>query len=133
MLGLDYGERRIGVALSDTLRITAQPHSVIDLTTDDFWAKLAEITAAQDVDEVVVGLPVSLSGDEGPSASAARRFGEDVAEITGLAVTYQNEQFSSVVAERALLEGGKSRQDRREMRDKVAAAVLLQDYLDGQP
>ncbi len=132
MLGLDYGERRIGVALSDPLRMTAQPHSVIDLTTDDLATRLAEIMAQGDVDEVVVGLPVSLSGDEGPSAVAARRFGQDVAEITGLAVTYQNEQFSSVVAERALLEGGKSRQDRREMRDKVAAAVLLQDYLDTQ-
>jgi len=108
----------------------AQPHSVIDLTKDDLAAALTDIVAAEDIDEVVVGLPVSLSGDEGPSARAARRFGDEVARITGLSVSYQNEQFSSVVAERALLEGGLSREDRRDMRDKVAAAVLLQDYLD---
>jgi len=108
----------------------AQPHSVIDLTKDDLAAVLADIVVAEDIEEVVVGLPVSLSGDEGPSARAARQFGDEVAQITGLSVNYQNEQFSSVVAERALLEGGLSRQDRRDMRDKVAAAVLLQDYLD---
>ena len=108
----------------------AQPHSVIDLKRDDLATALTDLLAAEEIDEIVVGLPVSLSGDEGPSARAAREFGEEVVQITGLSVIYHNEQFSSVVAERAMLEGGLSRQDRRDMRDKVAAAVLLQDYLD---
>jgi putative Holliday junction resolvase len=78
----------------------------------------------------VVGLPTGLSGDEGPSAEAARTFGELVAKATGLPVEYQDERFTTVTAEAALLEGGLSRDRRREVRDKVAAAVILQTYLD---
>ncbi len=79
---------------------------------------------------IVVGLPTGLSGAEGPSAKAARTVGDMVAEATGLPVEYQDERFTSVTAEAALLEGGVRRAKRRDVRDKVAAAVILQTYLD---
>ena len=78
----------------------------------------------------MVGLPTSLSGGEGPAAAAARAFATLVAEATGLPMEYQDERFTTVTAETALLEGGVSRAKRRDVRDKVAAAVILQMYLD---
>lgn len=83
-----------------------------------------------DVERIVVGLPTGLSGVEGPSAEAARTVGTAVAEATGLPVEYQDERFTTVTAEAALLEGGVRRAKRRDVRDKVAAAVILQTYLD---
>ncbi len=82
------------------------------------------------VERIIVGLPTGLSGVEGPSAKAARAFGSLVAEATGLPVEYQDERFTTVTAESALLEGGVRREKRRDVRDKVAAAVILQAYLD---
>ena len=78
----------------------------------------------------MVGLPVSLSGDEGPAAGAARDFGVRVAEATGRDVVFVDERFTTVVAEGALLEAGMRRSRRREVKDKVAAAIMLQAYLD---
>jgi putative Holliday junction resolvase len=83
-----------------------------------------------DVERIVVGLPTGLSGVEGPSAKAARIVGDAVGEATGLPVEYQDERFTTVTAEAALLEGGVRRAKRRDVRDKVAAAVILQTYLD---
>ena len=79
---------------------------------------------------IVVGLPTSLDGSEGRVAEAARQFGTEVADITGVVVEFYDERFTSVVAERALLEANVRRGKRRAVRDKVAAAVMLQAYLD---
>lgn len=130
MLGLDPGERRVGVALSDPTGIIAQPHCVIERHREDVESRVRQICTEYEVVEIVVGLPVSLRGGEGPAAVAARAFGRDVAEMTGLPVTFADERFTSVLAEDALLEAGVRRQARREVRDKVAAAVMLQAFLD---
>jgi putative Holliday junction resolvase len=130
ILGLDPGERRIGVALSDAGGIIAQPHEVIDRHTDAVPDRLQALIDEYAVDRIVVGLPVSLSGDEGPAAALARSFGSRVAEWTGLVVEYADERFSTVTAERVLLESGLTRKKRRDVRDKVAAAVMLQAFLD---
>ncbi len=82
------------------------------------------------VERIVVGLPVQLSGEEGKAATAARAFAAEVAEATGKPVELQDERFTTVTAEEALLEGGVRREERRQTRDKVAAAVMLQGYLD---
>jgi putative Holliday junction resolvase len=130
VLGLDPGERRIGVALSDAGGIIAQPHEVIDRTTAHVADRLRAIVAEHGVTRIVVGLPVSLSGGEGRAAEAARSFGVWVAVETGLVVEYADERFTSVGAERALLEAGMRREKRRGVKDKVAAALLLQAFLD---
>jgi putative Holliday junction resolvase len=131
ILALDPGERRIGLALSDPTGIIASPYAVIDRRTDDVAQRLQRICRDEDVSRIVVGLPVTLDGREGQAAAAARELARLAAEATDLDVILHDERFSTVTAEQALLEGGMRRAERREVRDKVAAAVLLQSYLDG--
>lgn len=130
VLGLDPGERRIGVALSDPGGIIAQPLEVIDRTDTDVRGRLLELTSHHEVERIVVGLPISLSGNEGRAADLARSFGREVAEITGHVVEFHDERMTTVTAERVLLEAGMKRKGRRDVRDKVAAAVMLQAFLD---
>ncbi len=131
-LGLDPGERRIGVAISDELGIIATPHTVIDRKREAVAARLRELCSELDISTIVVGLPTTLAGEEGPAAAEARRFGRWVAEATGLAVEFADERYSTVVAEDALIEGGMRRSRRRQTKDKVAAAVMLQGHLDAR-
>jgi putative Holliday junction resolvase len=132
VLGLDHGVRRIGVAVSDATGTIATPLSVIDRRGEDVAEALRSIVDEYEAELIVVGLPVHLSGEEGASAQAARAFAETVAEATGLPVALQDERFTTVTAEDALLEGGVRRETRREVRDKVAAAVMLQGFLDSR-
>jgi len=132
LLGLDPGERRVGVALSDPLGIIAQPHCVIDRRKSDVATEVRRLVKDEDIKKIVVGLPVSLDGREARAAVAARRFGKLIADATGLEVTYFDERFTTSVAESTLLEGRVRRVERRALRDKVAAAVMLQGYLDSQ-
>jgi len=131
ILALDYGTTRIGVAISDTLRITAQPLAVIPVV--EFEERLRELIRDRDVDLVVVGLPTSLDGSEGPSAAGARRLAERVGAITGVTVEMVDERFTTATAERVLVEGNVRRRRRREVVDKVAAAVILHGYLERLP
>ncbi len=132
ILGLDPGERRIGVALSDRLGIIASPLTVLDRRHDDVLAVLRTLVEQENVATVVIGLPVGLSGEEGPAAQRARAFGQEIEEELDVDVVYFDERFTTVVAESALLAGGVSRAKRRNRRDKVAAAVMLQGYLDSE-
>lgn len=131
VLALDFGTRRVGVAVSDPLGITAQPHSVLDGSEPGLMAAIARLAAAVGAGRVVVGLPVSLDGSEGPAASRVRAFAREVEQATGLPVELLDERFTTVSAERVLVEAGLSGRRRRRVRDRVAAAVLLQAYLDG--
>ena len=128
MLGLDHGSRRVGVAMSDPLRITAQPLEVIPRAAA--VARIKDLVGEYQIVEIVVGLPVSLDGGQGESAGAARQFGVEVAAATGIDVTYLDERFTTVTAEKAMLEAGARRRARRENIDKVAAAIILRAFLD---
>lgn len=130
VLALDPGERRIGVAISDALRITAQPLMVIDRNHQDPLDVIRELVEDREVTQVVVGLPVGLSGREGPAAAAARAFAEEVAGATGLPVALVDERLTTSAAERAMLEAGARRSTRRDSRDKVAASLILRTYLE---
>ena len=130
ILGLDPGERRIGVALSDPIGIIAQPHVVLDRRAGDAIAAIRDLCTEYEVDTVVIGLPTSLSGKEGPSAVKARELGAQVGHATGCDIAFFDERFTTVQAESALIEGGMRRDKRRETIDKVAAALMLQGYLD---
>lgn len=132
VLGLDPGERRIGVAISDPLGMIAQPHSVIDRREEDPLGTVRNLVTEYDVSVIVVGLPISLSGREGPAADAARVFAGEVSETVDCEVELMDERFTTVTAEQALIEGKVRRDRRRVVRDKVAAAVMLQVYLDGR-
>lgn len=132
ILGLDYGTRRIGVALSDPLQLTAGPLTVLDAADPDLAEGLCRLVAEHEVELVVVGLPVGLDGGEGPAAAAARRFAAEVRGAVAVPVELYDERFSTVTAERTLIEAGLRRERRKGTRDRVAAAVFLQAYLDGR-
>lgn len=131
-LGIDPGERRIGVALSDPLGIIAQPHTVLDRRHSSVLEEIRAMCVEYGVGTVVIGLATSLTGAEGSAAERARELGDEVAGATGCEVVFFDERFTTVQAEAALLEGGMKRRKRRETVDKVAAAVMLQGYLDWQ-
>jgi putative holliday junction resolvase len=128
VLALDPGSTRIGVAVSDPLQIVASPVAV--LPADSFEDELQLLVEEYRPVKVVVGLPVGLSGREGPAAALARTFATRVAELTGLEVELVDERFTTATAEAAMLEGGVKRRKRRGNVDKVAAAVILRHYLD---
>lgn len=132
IIGLDPGERRIGVAVSDPTGTIASPVRYIDTKTDDVDQILVELCETTGAGTIVVGLPISLDGSEGPSARRTREFADHVREVTGLDVVLQDERFTSHTAEAALISGGVKRRARKEKRDQVAAAVMLQSYLDRQ-
>lgn len=130
VLAFDHGAVRIGVAVSDPLRITANPLTVIDAGNP--LEAVEELVDEYRPDTIVVGLPVGLGGQEGSAAEAARRFGQAVADRTGIPVEYVDERFTTRTAEEALIEGGVRRRERRSTVDKVAAAVILRHYLGGR-
>ncbi len=128
VLAFDYGTVRIGVALSDPLRLVASPLTVIDAS--DPIPEVQRLVEEYQPDVIVVGLPVHLSGREGESAEAARGFAQEVGTTTGIEVVLIDERFTSTQAERALIEGGAKRRVRRKNTDKLAAALILRDYLE---
>ena len=128
VLGVDYGTRRIGLAISDELGLTARPLEVV--ARRDLESALRRIAEEFSVGHVVVGLPTALSGNEGVSAAGARELGAVIANSLDVTVEYVDERFTSRMAESALLESGMKRQGRKETVDKVAAAIILQTYLD---
>jgi putative Holliday junction resolvase len=132
VLALDLGEARIGLAISDGLGITAQPLPVLRRTAlaADLEA-LARIVAEREVQEIVIGLPLLLSGVEGTAAQAARAFAAALAErLPGVPLELWDERLTSAEAERVLVSADVSRRRRREVLDGLAATLLLQSYLD---
>lgn len=129
-LGLDPGERRIGVAVSDTSGTIATPVEFIDRKAVNHEERIKALCAEWEINEIVIGIPIGLDGSEGFAALQSRDFGERVETVTGLPVAFQDERFTTVTAEEALLEGGVKRKSRTGKRDQVAAAVMLQSFLD---
>lgn len=127
-LGIDYGDRRVGVALSDPLWLTASPYAVFDRA--DAVDAIAAVVATHDVGVIAIGLPVHLAGNEGASAARARAFGEEVSRKTDKPVEFVDERLTTKVAQDALIEGGVRRRERKRLQDKVAAALILQSFLD---
>lgn len=128
VLCLDVGEKRIGVAVSDDLGITAQGVGTIftrGLKKD--LDEIARLAQSYDTDRVVVGLPKSLSGEENYQAKRVREF---ASLLTDMQVRFYDERLTSVSANRVLLQGGVSRKKRRDVVDKLAATYILQAFLD---
>ena len=134
VLGIDLGSVRIGVALSDPLGMVASPYTVIPAEgRRRDTTRIAELVGSTEAEHVVVGMPTTLRGEKGPAAEQAERFARELADLIEVPVSTWDERMTTVVAERSLLEAGQRREKRRDLRDKVAAAVMLQSYLDAQP
>ncbi len=132
-IGLDVGDVRIGVAVSDLMGLTANPRETYVRKKDDIAADIAyfcEYARKEDADAFVLGLPKNMDGTEGPRAEVTRQFGDMLAAASGLPVIYQDERLTTVSAERVLLEADMRREKRKQVIDKVAAAIILQAYLD---
>ncbi|HTS81854.1 MAG TPA: Holliday junction resolvase RuvX [Myxococcaceae bacterium] len=131
--GLDVGTKTVGVAVSDALGMTAQP--VTTLRRTSLRADLTELRRLAEqhgVEHAVVGLPLNMDGSEGPSAAEARRFGDAVTRALGIPVDYWDERLTTAAANRILLEADVSRAKRRAVVDRLAAALILQGWLESR-
>jgi putative Holliday junction resolvase len=131
VLGLDYGTKRVGAALSDPSRSIATPLEVYQRRDPVQDARhYQELVHEHEVGRIVVGLPLHTGGSEGALAQAARAWGTQLAQATGVPVIFYDERYTTVEAENALIALGLKRQQRKALLDKVAAQFMLQSYLD---
>jgi len=131
--GLDVGERRIGVAVSDSLALTAQPLGVVQRTSAQAAIEgIMSLLRDYDVAAFVVGLPLNMDGREGPQADRVRHFCSKLEAQTGIGVLFQDERLTTVQGERVLIEAGLQRRKRRATVDATAAVLILQGHLDAR-
>jgi putative Holliday junction resolvase len=129
LIGLDIGSKRIGVAVSDETALIATPLRTVARGGGE-RAEIADLVREWNAERLVVGLPTGLSGREGPQAAAVRNYADALATALDVPLTYWDERLTTAIAERALIEAGHRRAQRKERIDAVAAAVILQSYLD---
>lgn len=132
ILGLDIGERRVGVAVSDPAGRVATPLKVLPAPLSADSRALIRLAEDYDIEQLVIGLPLSLDGTEGPQAARVREEGERLARILRVPVVYHDERLSSAQAERLMAEAGADGRARRGSVDMVAASIILQSYLDAR-
>ncbi len=130
IMALDVGQRRIGVAVSDPLGISAQPLDTIERGDDRAAAqRVLELARARGVSEIVVGMPYTARGELTEQGRRIARFADRLAGEAGIPVVRWDERHTTMIAERVLIEADVSRAKRKQVRDRMAAVVLLQDYL----
>ena len=133
ILGVDYGERRIGLALSDSLGIIAKPLKVIDRKkTSDYLSEILATAKEKDVKKIVVGVPFTLKGEHSKQTDIVENFIDELFTLGKIQIIPIDERLSSVAAERSLqLQGVKTGHEKGRV-DETAAAIILQEYLDSQ-
>lgn len=131
IMGVDYGTKRIGLALSDESATIAFPRETVTIQNpQEGVRRVVELARAWKADQIVVGLPLNMNGTEGPLAHAAREFIAQLQKQLAIPITPWDERLSSRCAENLLIEAGTSRQKRRQVVDKIAAQIILQSYLE---
>lgn len=134
IMGLDYGAKTVGVAISDEMLLIAQPVETIKRERAgklrQTLARIETLMKEYDVEKVVIGLPKKLNNEEGDRCDKTKEFGDMVERRSGLEVVYQDERLTTVAADAVLAEGGVRKENRKEYIDKVAASIILQGYLD---
>ena len=129
LLGLDHGDKRFGIALSDAGKLIATPRLVVE-GEEALWQTLDSLMGEEDIEAVVIGLPLNMDGSEGPRARKVIEFSRVLEEKTGLPVHFHDERLSSFEAESALSEAGVHGSRRKSRVDMVAAQIILQGYLN---
>lgn len=131
-LGLDIGSVTVGIALSDSLKMFASAYSVIryEEENDELFKQIVDIIKKEEVDVVVVGMPYHMNGDFSLGCERTRRFEEKIKQLIDIEIVEIDERMSTVTAQNALLTFDVSRKKRKQVVDKVAASVILQNYLD---
>ena len=131
LMGLDLGEKTIGVAVSDRMRGVASPLETVrrkKFTLDS--ARLLEIIADREIGGIILGLPKNMDGTEGPRCQSTRAFARNLSRLTEVSIGFWDERLSTVAAEKALLEADTTRKRRGQVIDHVAAGYILQGALD---
>ncbi len=134
ILGLDFGSKTVGVAVSDPLFLTAQGVEIIRREKENqlrkTLARIEELIGEYEVGEIVLGLPMNMNGTEGVRVELTREFQEKLERRTGLPVHLYDERMTTVMADNAMMEAGIRREDRKDYVDRIAAQLILQGYLD---
>lgn len=134
IMGLDFGSKTVGVAISDPLLITAQAHEIIRRERENqlrkTLARIEELCAEFEIGKIVLGLPLHMNGDEGVRAQISRDFKDSLERRTGLPVVMMDERLTTVEADEIMMEVGIRRENRKQYVDMIAAQIILQDYLD---
>lgn len=131
VMGLDYGEVRIGISFSDMTRLIASPFETFTRKNLDYdLAYLSNLIKEKGVKKVVFGLPLNMDGSEGERVQATREFAKQLVERSGIAVDFMDERLTSVSAENILVQANVRRDKRKKVIDKLAATIILQEYLD---
>jgi putative Holliday junction resolvase len=134
IMGLDYGAKTVGVAISDEMLLTAQPVETIVRERENklrrTMARIEELMEEYQVEKVVIGLPKKLNNEEGERCEKTREFAEMVERRSGLEVIFWDERLTTVEADAVLAEGGVEKKKRKEYIDKVAASLILKGYLE---
>ena len=132
ILGLDYGERRIGIALSDPLQIIAKPLTVIDRKKTDYISELSKIIVENEIISIVVGLPLTLKGKESKQTKTVLSFIDELQSKLTIPILQIDERLSSIAAEKSLqMQNIKTGYEKGKV-DETAAAIFLQEYLDSK-
>jgi putative Holliday junction resolvase len=132
-LGLDVGDKRIGLAVSDPDEILASPVTTINRDNDQSAiAAILKIIGEYKVEKIIIGIPYSLDGSVGNQAQSVIDFKEKLSQFTEVAIETQDERLSTIAADNLLMDAGVSGKDRKERRDAAAAAFILQGYLDSR-
>ncbi len=130
-LAVDLGDKRTGLAVGDDFTGFVSPAAVVVMARGEALVDaVVEKIAEHDADAVVVGLPLNMDGTEGDRAKIAREFGEALAAKTGKAVHYQDERLTSFAADQHMAQSGRTHKQKKELRDALAAAEILKDFLD---
>ncbi|PNV80766.1 MAG: Holliday junction resolvase RuvX [Dictyoglomus turgidum] len=131
VLAIDWGEKYIGLAISDPLRIIAQGLDVWEIKDEeDFVNRLKKLIEEYNVSEIVLGYPISLRGHENEKTKKIEYVAERIKTVLNLPIKFVDERFTTMEAERVLLEGDIKRRDRKLLKNKQAAVIILQKYLD---
>jgi putative Holliday junction resolvase len=129
-MGLDVGKKRIGIAISDDLLMTATPNSVI--ATKGALKAISTLAEENEVTQIVVGMPLNMDGSKGEMGEYVEKFIEKLKRVTEIQITTWDERLSTSAVTKVLIEGGARRDKRKEVVDKLAASYILQGYLDSQ-
>jgi putative Holliday junction resolvase len=129
-LGIDLGEARVGVAISDDLGMLAHPLETIPARSNDYLERIVSIAAERQVESIIVGMPRNMDGSYGPAAAKAREFIEKLKSQTSCRVISWDERLTTVSAQRSLHEAGRNTKKQRPVIDQVAAQIILQGWLD---
>lgn len=129
ILGIDYGQKRIGLAMSDPLKITSQPMPFLP-NDKNMWVNLKKFIEENEISEIVIGLPITMKGTDSEMTVEVEKFSKELESIVSIPIILQDERLSTMESEKFLIAANVSRDKRKLVRDSIAASLILQSYLE---